>query len=170
MSKRRIVIGLVVLALAACKGEPGSTTDQNSTAPSAANNDTAARVTHVGNAATHGPDACTLLSADDLKRITGLDYAAGVAATGNTGKQCRFDSANGQGPSIDLAIRDSADFKPPTGAEAVSGAGEAAWWNGGAKQFIVKKGDRILIIAFSGASTDPKPWGQAIASAAANKL
>jgi hypothetical protein len=170
MHARRIVFALA-FALAACKGmEPGSTTDQNTTAPSDANNATAPRVTQVGNPATHGPDACTLVSHDDLRRITGAEYAAGVAATGNTGRQCHWDPASHSGPSIDLAIRDSHGFTAPTGAAPVPGVGDAAWWNAGAKQFIARKGDHLLIVAFSSATGDPKPWGEAIAAAAVQKL
>lgn len=173
MQKRLIVLAfapVIVMILAGCKGEPGPTNDQNATAPSDANNATAPRVMQVGNPATHGADACTLVSNDDLKRATNADWSAGVSATGNTGRQCRWDSASGSGGSIDLAIRDASGFTAPTGGEAVAGVGDAAWWNAQAKQFIAKKGDRILIVAFSGTSGDPKPWGQAIAAAAVQKL
>jgi hypothetical protein len=176
MQKRRIALALVAalsvaLVLTACTGEkPGSTTDQSSTAPSDANNATAARATQAGSPAAHGPDACTLVSNDDLKRITGADYLPGMSGTGNTGKQCHWDPAARGGAAIDLAIRDAGRFSAPTGAEPVPGVGDAAWWNAGAKQFIAKKGDRVLIVAFSGASVDPKPWGQQIAAAAVQKL
>ena len=102
------------------------------------------------------PDPCTLISADDLKQITGTPAREGVASgDAKTVARCVWQEGGEAGAgAITVAIHAS-DVEPLLGQlrnipgnEKID-LGEEAWWSNAINQLTVRTGPRVVTVGFN---------------------
>lgn len=110
-------------------------------------------------------DACSLISPEELKRITGSSFSAGVNSTSQADvMRCTFPRLGGGGISIFLHLKDvSGEYSSMPGTTAVPGVPDQAFWNPRITTFVDRKGSHVLLIGFNFAGGDQKKWGEEIA-------
>jgi hypothetical protein len=166
---KMILVGLSIsiLALAGCGGPKRVETKNASDSGPTANS---------GKRSGGKPDACTLLTKDDVESLLGETVGAPATthseAMGNTVTQCRYGASAGNkrvglllrqaGTSEDAAkifkqARDASKELSGADPQTIEGLGESAYWTGGnLKQLNVLKGDAWLIVtATPGNGADP---------------
>jgi hypothetical protein len=150
---------LLAIALAACsKTETNTTTDTPPAQPAAATTDTSPAATTSSSAAPSSP-VCNLVTPDDLKRITTIDFKAGEgAASQGDLARCTFNRAAGAGGITITTHQSDASglYKAMPGMAAVTGTGigQHAWWSDQVSTFFSVNGTKTLVIAFN--YPDPK--------------
>ena len=120
-----------------------------------------------------GPKACELLSADDLKQITGADFKPGVVEHDYAGdSQCRFDRAANDSVGVMVSLHAEGRLAPYSrvpGSVAVQGVGDSAVWNAGVRQLAVTHGPAVFSVSFL---SEParRAWAEDLARRAHGKL
>ena len=110
-------------------------------------------------------DACSLISPDDLKRITGSSFGPGVNSTSQADvMRCTFPRQAGGGISVFLHLKDvSSQYTSMPGTTPVPGVPDQAWWSPQVTTFVDRKGSHVLVVGFNFAGGDQKKWGEEIA-------
>ena len=112
------------------------------------------------------PDPCSLISTDDLKRITGAPLRDGESGGDEKSvHRCVWQEGGEAGAgSITVAIHVT-NLEPLLGQlrnipmnETVSGIGDEAFWSNAINQLTVRSGPRVVVISFnsSGGAADHK--------------
>lgn len=145
------------LAKPAAPAKPVATASSTSTPPPAT-------TTVIPRSSTGVLDACSLISTDDLKRITGSTFKAGVNSTTTADvMRCTFPREGGGGISIFLHLKDvAADYRSMAGMTRVPGIPDEAWWSPEVTTFVDRKGSRVLVVGFNFAGGEQKKWGEEI--------
>jgi hypothetical protein len=128
--------------------------------------------TAVPRASTGALDACGLISPEELSRITGNTFKAGVNSTTLPEvMRCTFPRGGGGGISIILHLNDAtAEYRSMAGMVAVPGIPDEAWWSPQVTTFVDRKGSQVLVVGFNFSGGDQKKWGEAIIRAILPKL
>ncbi len=141
----------------AAPSKPVATTSSTFTPP-------AATTANVPRSSTGVLDACTLISTDDLKRITGSTFKPGVNSTTTADvMRCTFPREGGGGISIFLHLENvAADYRSMAGMTPVPGIPDEAWWSPQVTTFVDRKGSHVLVVGFNFAGGEQKKWGEEI--------
>jgi len=120
-----------------------------------------------------GVKACELLSVDDVTRITGVAFEAGVTTNDYAGdSQCRYGRPGKPEEGLMVTLHAHGDLAPYRGVPnsvAVDGLGDAAVWHDGNRQLAFSNGDAVISISFL-APPAKKQWAVQLARIALNKL
>ncbi len=166
------VVALAIFALGACGGSGTATTAAGSATAAPGGGTTTAAPSEA--AATTAPstsgsvDVCGLLTAADLKTVTGKDYGDGVADPAGSG--CGWNvgtSGVNQGDLVYAVVQDvGIDFVKTnfTGGSDVTVSGHAGYWHPGQGlgSMWVDIGGRVFVLSFP-RSADLTAEDQAIA-------
>jgi len=126
------------------------------------------------------PDPCSLISTDDLKRITGAPLREGESGGDEKSvHRCVWQEGGEAGAgSITVAIHVT-NLEPLLGQlrnvpmnEPVAGIGDEAFWSNALNQLTVHAGQRVIVISFnsSGGAADHKAAAIEIAKIILNGL
>jgi hypothetical protein len=155
---RAAAIWCVVL-VAACAGDDKAGNSDAAT-------DTAATVV-----APTGPKACDLVTADDLRRITGQTFAAGAVTNDYMGvSQCTFKLADG-GDGVVVSLHEHGKMENYTrveGSTPVNRLGDEAVWNPESRQLAFRQGEAVVSVSML--MTSEPIWARDVAEAALRKL
>ena len=159
MKSLLVIVALVVACGRAPDAEQSATVDTTTAA--------------VADSSWSGPKACELVSAADIKRITGVDVKAGITTNDYAGdSQCRFDRSTGADPLVMVTLHAHGNIEPyrrVPGSVAVSGIGDGAVWSDTNSQLAVRLGEAVFSFSFLSPPAK-KQWGSELATLALVKL
>ena len=119
-----------------------------------------------------GPKACDLVSAEDVRRSSGVEVRPGITTHDYGGaSQCRFDTATGEAFLIvTLHTEGRIDpYQKVPGSVAVDDLGDSAVWSESNAQLAVRNGTSVFSISFLKTPAQ-KQWATKLAAGALAKL
>ncbi len=120
-----------------------------------------------------GPKACELVSADDVRQVTGASYNAGITTTDYMyDSQCKLTPADTTKPAVVVTLHAQGNMEPyrrMPGITKVAGMGDEAIWIPQANQLAVRVGQKIFSVSIL---TEPlhRDWATGLARVALTKL
>lgn len=137
-------------------------------------NDSAAVADTTGAANSYrGPKACALLSADDVRQVTGASYNAGITTTDYVNdSQCKITPADTTKPAVVVTLHAQGNMEPyrrMPGITKVAGMGDEAIWIPQANQLAVRLGQKIFSVSIL-AEPSHRDWATGLARVALAKL
>lgn len=166
-SPKRAVVLLVLLA--GCR----AANDSQTQAKLDTMTKTSSAARPAADTASTGVKACELISADDVKQVTGITFEQGVTTNDYGGdSQCRFPERSDTTHALMVTLHDHGKltaYQNVPGSSVIGGLGDEAVWHGGNRQLAVRRGDAVFSISFL---QDPanKQWAIKLARIALAKL
>lgn len=133
-SHHRAAVAAVLLAVTACGRSADETAD----------------------AAGRALTICDRVTLDELQRVTGRVYEAGqIAADETTIQRCTWATSDADAGPITLTVHptnaESAleQYLAFPGMEEIEGPGDRTWWSHAVQTYVVRDGDRAIVVGFS---------------------
>lgn len=120
---------------------------------------------------------CDRVTSEELQRTTGRTYEAGQVVADEPGLQrCTWATTDADAGPIMLTVHptnaESAleQYLAFPGMEEVEGPGEQTWWSHAVQTYVVRDGDRVIVVGFSTHDSSHRQHGQTIAEFAMARM